>query len=133
MLVSELVTRSLRLAGVVPHNRAPSAPEMNDAIKTLNEMMNSWGIDDLDLGWVDVAQTDIIRVDDAFLKGIRYSLAVELASEHGLEDTLSPLTVQIALNEQENIREALFEVDTLRLDDALLWNKTVTSNNFNNG
>lgn len=131
MLVSQLVTRSLRLAGVTPHNRAPSAAEMNDGVSLLNEMLNSWAIDGLDLGWVDVEQTDIVRVDDAYLKGIKYCLAVDIAGEHGLEDILSAITIQVALSEKENIRSSLFEVDNLRIDNALLHGNTGFS--FTNG
>jgi hypothetical protein len=123
MTIGELVTRALQLAGVVGMNRAPSASEMDDGIDTLNEMLFSWALDGMDLGWQTAVQTDNVLVDDAYIKGIRYGLAVELAGAHGILNELPRSVIETADNEQAKIRAALFEVDNLRADDGLLRRK----------
>ena len=50
MTINDLVTRSLQLAGVVGMNRTPSAAEMIDGIATLNEMLEAWALDGMDMG-----------------------------------------------------------------------------------
>jgi hypothetical protein len=120
MTIGELVTRALQLAGVVGMNRAPSAAEMNDGIATLNEMLESWALDGMDLGLGTLAQTDEDLVDPAFVKGIRYSLAVELAGAHGILNELPATVIQSADDEQQKIRAALIDIDNLRCDNALL-------------
>lgn len=120
MTIAELVTRALQLAGVVGMNRAPSAPEMNDGIATMNEMLAAWALDGMDMGLGTLVQTDENLIDDAFVKGIRYNLAVELAGSHGI---LSELPASVAVEaeaQKELIRAALSDIDNLRCDNALL-------------
>jgi hypothetical protein len=120
MTVNDLVTRALQLAGVVGMTRAPSAAEMNDGIDTLNEMLASWAIDGMDLGLSTLIQTDDVLVDDSYMRGIRYSLAVELAGEHGLLSELPASVIATADTEMGKIRAALVDIDYLRADNSLL-------------
>jgi hypothetical protein len=69
-------------------NRAPSAAEMNDGVDSLNEMLQAWALDGMDLGLETLVQTDEDLLDAAFVKGIRYNLAVELAGSHGILNEL---------------------------------------------
>src|SRR3954471_16611270 len=111
MTIGDLVTRALQLAGVVGMNRAPSADEMIDGIDTLNEMLASWALDGMDLGLNTLVQTDEDLIDAAFVKGIRYNLAVELAGAHGILNELPANIVNSAEEEQEKIRAALIDID----------------------
>jgi hypothetical protein len=123
MTIGDLVTRALQLAGVVGMNRAPSAAEMNDGISTLNEMLSAWALDGMDLGLGALAQTDEDLIDPAYVRGIRYSLAVELAGAHGILNELPATVTQIAVSEQDNIRAALVDIDNMRCDNAVLPRK----------
>lgn len=123
MTIGDLVTRALQLAGVVGMNRAPSAAEMNDGIATLNEMLEAWALDGMDTGLSGLRQTDADLIDAAYVKGIRYSLAVELAGAHGILSELPATVVQEADNQKALIRAALSDIDNLRCDNALIGRK----------
>ena len=123
MTIGDLVTRALQLAGVVGMNRAPSAAEMNDGIDTLNEMLNAWALDGMDLRLGELFQGDSDLLDPAFVKGIRYSLAVELAGAHGILKELPKTIVAGAESEQDKIRAALADVNNMRCDNALIGRK----------
>jgi hypothetical protein len=131
MTVGDLVTRALQLAGVVGMNRAPSAAEMNDGIDTLNEMLQSAAIGGMDLGLPTLVQSDTVNTDAAFIKGIRYNLAVELAGAHGILNELPPIVIQTAAAEQDKIREQLTTISDLRCDRSLL--KRSTGYDFTDG
>ena len=120
MTINDLVTRALQLAGVVGMNRAPSASEMIDGIDTLNEMLSAWALDGMDLGLGTLVQTDANMIDDAFVKGVRYNLSVELAGSHGILSELPANIIATAEEQKELIRAALSDIDNLRCDNALL-------------
>jgi hypothetical protein len=123
MTIGELVTRALQLAGVVGMNRAPSAAEMNDGIDTLNEMLAAWSLDGMDLGLGTLTQNEADMIDVAYVRGIRYALAVELAGAHGILSELPASVTQTADSEQGKIRAALSDIDNLRCDNALIGRK----------
>lgn len=123
MTINDLVTRALQLAGIVGMGRAPSAAEMNDGISTLNEMLEAWALDGMALGLNTLVQTDEDMIDAAFVKGIRYSLAVELAGSHGILNELPANVIATADSEQELIRASLADIDNLRCDNALIGRK----------
>jgi hypothetical protein len=80
---------------------------MNDGIDTLNEMLAAWALDGMDLGLETLVQTDEDLIDAAFVKGIRYNLAVELAGSHGILNELPGSVVNEAETQKELIRAAL--------------------------
>lgn len=123
MTIGELVTRALQLAGVIGMGRAPSAAEMNDGIDTLNEMLQAWALDGMDLGLNTLVQTDTDMIDAAFVKGIRYNLAVELAGSHGILNELPATVVGEAESQKELLRAALADIDNLRCDNSLIGRK----------
>jgi hypothetical protein len=124
MTIGELVTRALQLSGVIGMNRAPSAAEMNDGIDTLNEMLSAWALDGMDLGLGTLVQTDEDLIDTAYVKGIRYSLAVELAGAHGILNELPATVIATAGEQQDLIRSALSDINNMRCDNSLLGPRT---------
>jgi hypothetical protein len=129
MIVSRLVTRALKLAGILGTGAAATADQMDDGVDTLNDMLEAWKIDDMDLGQPTLTAGATFYIDDAFLKGIRYSLAAEIAEETYGE--VPGNVARIAFDEQRRIRAAMWEIDNLRVDDALLSRERGI--NFNNG
>jgi hypothetical protein len=119
MIVGELVTRALRRAAL-PGIEAPSAEDMRDGIDRLNEMLAAWALEGIDLKQPTLAQADEFYVDPAHVKAIVDCLAVELAVDHGVSDTI-PVPVQMgAASGKDHLRAALFEMDDLTADSARL-------------
>jgi hypothetical protein len=77
----------------------------------------------MDLGLETLVQTDEDLLDAAFVKGIRYNLAVELAGSHGILNELPGSVVGEAETQKELIRAALADVNNLRCDNALIGRK----------
>jgi hypothetical protein len=77
----------------------------------------------MDLGLETLVQTDVDLLDAAFVKGIRYNLAVELAGSHGILNELPGSVVGEAETQKELIRAALADVNNLRCDNALIGRK----------
>ena len=115
--VSQLVHRSARMAGILGTGTNLSAEDMDWGIDLLNDMLHAWANDGMDLAHSTVGHADTLFVDDAYVKGIKYSLAVEMAEEKGTD--ISNRVIGIALEEQSRIRAALCDIDTLRMDDAI--------------
>ena len=116
--VSQLVNRAARIAGVSGTGTNLSAEDMDWGIDLLNDMLHAWALDGMDLAHSTVTHADTLFVDDAYVKGVKYSLAVEMAEEKGTDITNRvPI---IALEEQARIRAALCDIDTLRMDDAII-------------
>lgn len=120
MTINDLVTRALTLAGVYGQGRTPSAEHMRDGIATLNEMLEAWALDGMDMGLGTLVQTDDGMIDAAFVKGVRYNLAVELAGAHGIFNELPASVIAEAETQKELIRAALSDIDNMRCDTALL-------------
>lgn len=116
--VAQTVNRAARIAGVVGTGTNLSAEDMDWGIDLLNDMLHAWALDGMDLGHSTVAHSDTLYVDDAYVKGIKYSLAVEMAEEKGTD--ISNRAVAIAIEEQNRIRAALCDIDVLTLDDAIV-------------
>jgi hypothetical protein len=122
LTVAQLINRSARIAGVVGTGTNLSAEDQDWGIDLLNDMLHAWAIDGMDLGHATVAANDSLYVDDAYVKGVKYSLAVEMAEEKGTD--ISNRAVAIALEEQGRIRAALCDIDIMRMDDAIVSTKT---------
>lgn len=125
MLVSELCTRSLKLCGILGQgDAAASAEDMNDAVATLNEMLTAWALEGMDVGHdITATQNDNLYVDDAYIKAVRYALAVELSAE--FNTPVTPAVVQIAIFEKENVRAALADINLLACDEAITGGRAV--------
>lgn len=118
MIVSDICTRALGLAGVTGTGSAASAEEMQIAVNAYNLMLFSWALDGLDVGHNDTSvSSDTVYIDQAYLKCVQYALAVELAAEFSTD--LSPNVAAIALMEMDKVRAALADINLLGCDEAV--------------
>jgi hypothetical protein len=116
MLVNELVIRALR-RGANPGVDTPDFATMRDAIDRLNEMLEGWKLDGIDLRQPTLAIGDEVYIDQAHVKAVVDSLAVELLRDHGFE--VSGTVYGVAEAGKDQLRVALFEMDDLAADTAL--------------
>ena len=79
----DIVTRSMRLIGALAAGETASAEDASDGLDALNGMLHGWAVEGVDLIHTTLALTDTLLVEDAFLEGIRYNLAIRLAPEFG--------------------------------------------------
>ena len=84
MTANELIRRSLRSLGVLYHNESPTSDEATDALATLNDMLNAWLLEGMDLEvYENLELTDTLPYPDDHISAMRYGLAVELAPKAG--------------------------------------------------
>jgi len=86
MTPQTLIKRAMRSLGVLHTGEEPSADEAADALQDLNEMLNQWRDEGIDLEFItDLALTDTIPYPDDHMMAFRYNLAIRLAPEFGVE------------------------------------------------
>lgn len=113
-----VVSTALRKAGILAAGQTASAEELDDGLETLNDMMNAWSLDGIDIGWSDVALADTLPVPDEYLRCIKYSLAVELCSEYGKQ---APQEISIiAGKSKSDIRKSLVSIPAPEFDAGVL-------------
>ena len=79
-----VIARAYRLTNEVGRSETPSAEQFDDGIAALNELLDSWRQDnDIDLGLYNLTVES--TVPNEFVQHLRYNLALELATESGLE------------------------------------------------
>lgn len=113
MIVSELITRALR-RGAMPGVDTPDAATMRDAVDRLNEMLEAWKLEGIDLRQPTLERSDTLYIDPAHVKAIVDNLALELVIDHGF-----PVAGDIrglAETGKDRLRNALFEADDLTAD-----------------
>ena len=123
----DLVTMSLRTLGVLHSGETPSAEEANDGLATLNQMLNSWLYEGIDLEYTTITSLNtVIPYPDDHLGPFRYNLAVYMSPDYGI--AVTPAIAAMAKNGYDQMRRQYIQIEQLTTDDALL-----PSYNPNNG
>ena len=118
MTANELIRRSLRSLGVLYHNESPTNDEANDALATLNDMLNAWLLEGMDLEvYENLELTDTLPYPDDHISAMRYGLAVELAPEYGVQ--VSTEVAAMAGKTYTALRAFYCDPDTLSTDSML--------------
>ena len=80
----EVVTAALRLLGVQTAESPVEAVEGVDGLEALNDMMNEWNVDGIDVGYESLEKpADILYVDLGSVGAIKSNLAMYIAAEYG--------------------------------------------------
>jgi hypothetical protein len=88
--VTEIVRGALLLLGVKPSESAITPEEAEDGLNSLNEMMNEWNVNGLDVGYETLdAVTDRLYVELGSIGAIKANLAVYIAPEYDREVSAS--------------------------------------------
>jgi hypothetical protein len=92
---TDLVKDTLGLIGVLADNDAPSAEQGMLGLRVLNEMMASWTVDSIDVGYYpqDALSADAALPDEQ-IECVKHNLGVLLCPYFGREP--SPIVVAVA-------------------------------------
>ena len=114
----DLITQSLRTLGVLHSGETPSAEEANDGLTSLNQMLNSWLYDGIDMEFTTLTSlNDTIPYPDDQIGPIRYNLAVTMSPDYGVPVT--PAMAALAQQGYLQLKRAYLVVPSLSVDTAL--------------
>lgn len=130
----DLITSSLRLAGVVASGETPTADEANDAIGVLNDMLSAWALQNLMCYRNDNQQFNLVGGQQSYTIGPAANFATDrpvaiegsFVTYGGLDFPLRPLTTDewnsIALKSfSASIPNSLYYVPTHPQGVIWLW------------
>lgn len=89
---TQIVTDALRELRLVAEGESATADQAGDALRVLNQMMESWAVEDIDLQYfAQTSLSDTCPIPAWAEKGVVAALALELASGYGsaVTDTLA--------------------------------------------
>ena len=126
--VTEVVTGALRLLEVVAAEAAITSAEAEDGLTSLNDMMNEWNVDGIDIGYETLENIE----DDLFVSlgsigAIKANLAVYIAPEYG-RIVSSELTAR-AIKSKRSVRGSI-KLNSSHLPDTLPIGSGNEHNNF---
>lgn len=82
--VLDVVTGALKLLEVRPAESPVTAAEAEDGLEALNDMMNEWNIDGINIGYESLDSTDEeLHVDLGSIGAMKANLAIYIAPEYG--------------------------------------------------
>lgn len=118
--VRDVLTRALRLAGIVAVGETPSGDDTAAALDDFKDMLEEWRDNGIDLGIAadSLTVSTNIAADRGVIKSLRYNLAVELANGAGLD--VSATTRDIADRTRGNLSARLRGNRPVRFDTALV-------------
>ncbi len=114
--VRDIITDAYAIAGIVALGVTPKAKEMSFGLQALKDMLAAWAIEGLDIEAGALTLDTTPTFDDAYLKGVKYNLAVDLAGGP-FRAEVSPRAVQIAGEQKTFIRDALLVITELTFDN----------------
>ncbi len=114
----DLITMSLRSLGVLHSGETPSAEEANDGLDTLNQMLNSWIYEGIDLEYTTISSlnTELPYPDD-HIGPFRWNLALRMAPDYGIGVT--PAIAAMAKEGYDQMRRQYMDNRELKVDSAL--------------
>lgn len=108
----DTITRAMRMIEATGSGETPTSEEADDGLTILNDMLHGWAKQGVDFGHISLALPDTHKTHDSYLEGIRYNLAVRLATEYG-----KPIPPYIAV--QADKMFSAFQAHTLEFPDDL--------------
>lgn len=85
--VLDILTRSLRLIGVLAEGTTPNAGQSTDGIAALDAMLATWEAEGAPLTVRPLVPTTVLALPAAHTDAAVYGLAVRIAPEYGAEAT----------------------------------------------
>jgi hypothetical protein len=90
------ITRDALLKiNVIDEEQQPSALQVRDSTAALNEMLEEWAANEIDLGFIArTGATDTVAIPGWAKRVVTYSLAVMLAVDYGVDVTMAFASTQ---------------------------------------
>ncbi len=115
--VTQVVRGALLLLGVKPSESAITSEEAEDGLNSLNEMMNEWNVNGLNVGYETLDSVDdILYVELGAIGAIKANLAVYIAPEY--DRAVSPELQRRADRSVRSLRGSL-SLSRLEFPDSL--------------
>ncbi|MBA2403174.1 MAG: hypothetical protein H0V66_00260 [Bdellovibrionales bacterium] len=113
--VYDIVSRALRILGVVDPGEPLDAGDAATAIAALNAMMRRWEANGIALGWSDVVQgSDELPAPPEAEEAMTFNLAVRLRSEYRV--AIEPDVIQMATDGLALLRRDVYITSPLMLN-----------------
>lgn len=82
--VQTIIDDALREINVIAENQSASPEQLTQGLRKLNQMMEAWKSDSMDVGWFQVAAaSDNAPAPEWTITGITLALAARLAPQYG--------------------------------------------------
>ena len=126
--VLEVVTDALKLLEVRTAESPVTASEAQDGLTALNDMMNEWNVDGINIGYETLDETtDDLFVELGSLGAIKANLAIYIAPEYGRKVT--PALAERAIRSKRALRASL-PLNASQFPDTLPVGSGNEDNNF---
>lgn len=113
----DLITMSLRSIGVLHSGETPSAEEANDGLATLNQMLNSWLYEGIDLEFTSLGLNDTVPYPEDHIGPFRWNLALRMSPDYGI--SVTPAVAAMAKEGYDQLRRQYLDNRELKVDSAL--------------
>ncbi len=114
---NDIIADAATELGIIGEGNPLSADDAAQSLRRLNDMLNAWAEDGVDLGYFALALADTVDVPDSHLRAIRANLAIDMASMFGTR--ASAETVAIAAGSWRALKSAYVKTREVKLDAAL--------------
>ena len=118
----QIITDALREINVINETQVATAAQSSKALRRLNQMMEKWKEEELDLGWVKATSTaDDAAIPDYAELAVTLALAVYVAPSFSTEPSRTLIALsQDAVNslKSKHIREKLDNVDMTHMPEG---------------
>lgn len=126
--VTEVITGALQLLEIKVSESAIEAPEAEDGLVALNDMMNEWNVDGINVGYETLDNIDDqLHVSLGSIGAIKANLAVYIAAEYGR--TVSTTLDKRANRSKKSLR-ATIKINSSEFPDTLPIGSGNEDNNF---
>ena len=126
--VTEVVSGALRLLEVRTAESAITPEEAQDGLTALNDMMNEWNVDGIDIGYETLDEVeDELFVTLGSLGAIKSNLAIYIAPEYGR--IVTPALIERAKRSKRSLRASI-PLNRSQYPDSLPIGSGNEDNNF---
>jgi hypothetical protein len=116
----DIVNQALRELGVLHGAEVAGAEEGESGLTALNQMLNSWVFDGIDLEHITATNlTDTLPYPDDHHSAFAYNLALRLSPQYGVEP--SRMLMSLAIDGYRQLQNRYLVIRPLKADIAITY------------